>query len=283
MDLSAIIREIPSDFLSVFNGLSLGRLISFVVAVVLILVIAKLLELAVGRTVKGHISDQAAMVIRKAIRYTAFVIVIMTVFNRMGLDLSALLGAAGIAGIAVGFAAQTSVSNIISGVFLISEKSFSVGDVINVSDVTGIVEAVDLLSIKIKTFDNRFVRIPNETLIKTNVVNVTRYPIRRMDVTVSVSYGDDLEKALAVLRSVAQGNVYALDNPEPLVVISQFGASGIDILCGFWFEKSDYLALKNSMMIDIKRRFEAEGLSIPFPQMDVHLDGGENAGPGKPL
>ncbi len=276
-------NNIPESLRSLFSNVKLGRLVSFLLVVALMLAATKLLELTVGRATRGRLTDQTSMVVRKVIRYTGFVIVIMTVFGSLGLDFSALLGAAGIAGIAVGFAAQTSVSNIISGVFLIWEKSFSVGDVISVAEVTGVVQAVDLLSIKIQTFDNKFVRIPNETLIKTNVVNITRYPIRRLDVTVSISYGDDLERSIAVLRSIGSENVYALDNPEPLVVASAFNASGIDIVCGFWFEKSDYLALKNSIMIDIQKRFAAEGLTIPFPQMDVHLDGTKSAGPDRSL
>lgn len=239
--------------------------------ILLVLAFFKAAQAIVWRLLKGRVAEQNLQLLRKGFRYAGYVVAAMTVLNLLGVDLTALIGAAGIAGIAVGFAAQTSVSNVISGVFLISEKPFAVGDVIQVGDVMGTVLSIDFLSIKIQTFDNRFVRIPNETIIKTNVVNVTRYPIRRLDIWVSVSYGDDLERAVAILKDIARENVYALDNPEPLIIIDKFDASGINILFGPWFEKSDYLSLKNSAMIEIKKRFEAEGLTIPFPQLDVRI------------
>lgn len=246
--------------------------------VLLVLASFKIVQVIVVRFLKGRVADQNAVFVGRLIRYTAFTVAAMTVFNRLGIDLSALLGAAGIAGIAVGFAAQTSVSNVISGLFLISEKPFQVGDSIQVADVSGIVQSIDFLSVKIQTFDNRFVRVPNETIIKSNVVNVTRYPIRRLDVWLTVSYADDLETVKRILEEVARDNVYVLDNPEPLIVLDKFDASGINILFGLWFEQSDYLSLKNSIMIDVKRRFERDGVTIPLPRLDVRVSNQGNPG-----
>ena len=118
----------------------------------------------------------------------------MAVLGELGVKLTALLGAAGIVGIAVGFASQTSVSNIISGLFLISEKPFAIGDVLKVGGTTGIIQSIDLLSIKIRTFDNLFVRIPNEKILSSEVTNITRFPIRRMDIVFQVDYGQDLAR-----------------------------------------------------------------------------------------
>jgi small-conductance mechanosensitive channel len=270
-----------SSFGLSFESLSLrevskGVLSTFLI-VFLILVLFKLSHLFLSRALKGRISDQRAFLIRKLFRYAGFTVAAMTVFNRIGIDLSAILGAAGILGIAIGFAAQTSVSNVISGLFLISEKPFVVGDVIQVGDAMGSVLSIDFLSIKIQTFDNRFIRIPNETIIKTNVVNITRFPIRRLDVWITVSYKENLEKVKAVLEDVAKNNLFALDNPEPLIVLDKFDASGINILFGLWFEKSNFLNLKNSIMWDVKKRFDQEHITIPYPQLDVRL-GGKPAG-----
>jgi small-conductance mechanosensitive channel len=252
----------------IWKGMLSGALIVF-----LILASFKLIQIFLSRALKGRISEQRAFLMKKLFRYIGFTVAAMTLFNRIGIDLSAVLGAAGILGIAIGFAAQTSVSNVISGLFLISEKPFVVGDVIQVGDAMGIVLSVDFLSIKIQTFDNRFIRIPNETIIKTNVVNITRFPIRRLDVWITVSYKENLEKVKAVLEDVAKNNLFALDNPEPLIVLDKFDASGINILFGIWFEKSNFLNLKNSIMWDVKKRFDQEHITIPYPQMDVHLGG----------
>jgi small-conductance mechanosensitive channel len=108
-------------------------------------------------------------------------------------------------------------------------------------------------------------------LIKTNVTNITRFPIRRLDVWVSVAYTSDLERVRSILLDVASKNPYVLDNPEPLIVFDKFDSSGIHILLGLWFEKSEYLNLKNSIMVDIHRRFSQEGIEIPYPKMDVYM------------
>jgi small-conductance mechanosensitive channel len=233
-------------------------------------VLLKILNFSLGRVVKKRFSQQTAMVVKKAIFYTGAFVILITVLRQLGFKLTALLGAAGIAGIAIGFASQTSVSNIISGMFLISEKPFAVGDIIKVGDTMGIILSIDLLSVKIRTFDNLFIRIPNEQLIKTQVTNVTRFPIRRLNIDVSIAYKDDIGKAKEALLEVAKNNPYCLDNPEPFFVIKEFGSSGIDLLLGAWFAKADYIALKNSIMQEIKESFDKEGIEIPFPHVSVY-------------
>ena len=241
------------------------------VLVVIVLAGFKILSVVVARLIKGRTSAGNLVLVRKIIRYSAFVVVAMTLLRRMGIDLSAVVGAAGIAGIAVGFAAQTSVSNVISGLFLISEKPFSVGDSVQVGEVVGVVLSIDFLSVKIQTYDNRFVRIPNETIIKSNVVNETRFPIRRLDIRFTISFAEDLDRVKTVLDELARNNVYALDNPAPVILFDKFDSVGVSILYGLWVERNEYAQLKNTMMIDIARRFKADGVEIPFLKSPIIL------------
>ncbi len=227
--------------------------------------LVRLLVVVVQRIFMKRATPQRRMVARKAIAYTGFVIVLMTVLAELGVKLTAILGAAGIVGIAVGFASQTSVSNIISGLFLISEKPFAVGDVIRVGTTTGIIQSIDLLSIKLRTFDNLFVRIPNEKILSSEVTNITRFPIRRMDIVLQVSYREDLDRVRAVLAEVARANRFCLDEPAPVILVTEFRESGVELLFGPWFSKSDFVDLKNSIMRDIRARFTAEGIQIPYP------------------
>lgn len=270
-NIGGFLSDIVTDVATFFSPDFYKRLLIALGAFVFVILAFGIIQVIVARLTKKYLADQQYFLLKKVVRYTGYVIACMTLFKSLGIDLSALLGAAGIAGIAIGFAAQTSVSNVISGLFLISEKPFQLGDVIQVGDVSGTVFSIDFLSVKIQTFDNRFVRIPNETLIKTNVVNITRFPIRRLDVWVSVAYTSDLERVRSLLLDVAAKNIYVLDNPEPLIVFDKFEASGISILLGLWFEKSNFLALKNSIMKDILTRFKEEGIEIPYPKMDVFL------------
>jgi small-conductance mechanosensitive channel len=190
----------------------------------------------------------------------------------LGLKLSALLGAAGVIGIAVGVASQKSLGNIISGFFMVTEKSFEIGDVITVGDKTGVVYSVELLSIMLKTFDNLLIRIPNETLISTDVVNITRFPIRRMDLFLSVSYDSDLGLVMDVLQKTARNNSHCLDEPNPFILIKSFEDSGISIQYGIWFEKTDYVETRNSIMQDLLGEFRKSGIVIPYPHITVKTE-----------
>jgi small-conductance mechanosensitive channel len=211
-------------------------------------------------------NPQRRMIGRKVIGYTGFIIEFMAILGELGVKLTALLGAAGIVGIAVGFASQTSVSNIVSGLFLISEKPFAVGDVIRIGGTTGIIQSIDLLSIKIRTFDNLFVRIPNEKILTSELTNITRFPIRRMEIAITVGFREELSRVRAILTDIARRNPFCLDEPEPIVHFAEFKDWGVEILFGMWFSQSDYLSLKNSMMMDITRRFAEEGIFMASPR-----------------
>lgn len=210
------------------------------------------------------------MLAGKVVFYTGLTILVITIMGQLGLSLAPLLGAAGIVGVALGFASQTSVSNIISGLFLIAEQPFKVDDIITVNGTTGVVISVDVLSAKLRTFDNQFVRIPNETLIKTEVRNLTRFPIRRYNAAVSVAYKEDISKVREILMDVAEKNEHALSEPTPLIVFEAFGSSSINLLFLTWAPRTEYLQLKNTLQEEIKARFDEEGIEIPFPHVSLY-------------
>ena len=217
-----------------------------------------------------NLSKQSIMLWSKGIEYTGVFIIGVIVFKELGWEIKTLFGAAGLVGIVVGIASQTSIGNVISGLFLISEKPFEIGDVIRVGDKTGVVYSIDLLSIKLKTFDNLLIRIPNQTIISTELVNVTRFPIRRLDFQIGVAYKEDLKRVQEILKKIAKDNPLCLDEPEPLIIFSEFGNSSINILFGIWFEKSNFVKVKNSIFLAIKETFDAEGIEIPFPHTSLY-------------
>lgn len=232
----------------------------------------RLLSAHLKKTTSAHY----AMLARKAAYYLGILLLIATALLQMKFNLTAILGAAGIFTLAIGFAAQTTLSNLISGIFLISEKSFEVGDLIDIGGTRGIVYSIDLLSVKVRTPDNLFVRLPNEQLIKSPLTNITKFPIRRMDIKIGVAYREDIARVMDILRDIANKNPYCLDEPPPLLLCTDFNTSSIDILLGLWFEKTHFLLLKNSIMHEIKTRFDAEGIEIPFPHLTLYT-GSETA------
>ncbi len=262
-DPAALVRQFITP-----ERVSLGIRVILILAIGIPLI--KLIRKLVQRLVRDKLSAQSEQLIIRTVYYVSILILSVSVLNEFGFKLSALLGAAGVFGVAIGFASQTSVSNIISGIFLISEKPFVIGDVVQVGSTIGTISSIDLLSIKINTPDNRFVRVPNETMIKTEVINITRFPVRRVNLDISVSYNDDLKQVLEILMDIAQNSQIALKDMEPLTSIQRFGASGIDILYGVWGNTSDYFALQNELIISIKERFDAAGIEIPYPHLSLY-------------
>jgi small-conductance mechanosensitive channel len=228
----------------------------------------------VSRTVRKYVtrqlSAQKGMIVGKVLFYGGLFLVVFSVLKELNFELTPILATAGVAGIAIGFASQTSISNVISGFFLIAEQPFSVGDVITAGSTTGEVLSIDTLSVKIRTFDNRFVRIPNETIIKSEVMNNTYFPIRRVDLNLGVAYKEDISRVREVLLDIAYHNPVCLQEPEPIIIFSGFGNSSIDLFFGVWAERPDFLKLKNSIQEEIKKRFDEEGIEIPFPHVSVY-------------
>lgn len=139
-----------------------------------------------------------------------------------------------------------------------------------VGDTKGTILSIDLLSVKLRTFDNQFIRIPNESLIKNQVTNITRFPIRRLDINVGVAYKENVGKVREVLLDLADKEPLCLDEPEPLVRFLNFGDSALEFLFAVWCVKDDYLKLNTKMMQQIKERFDAENIEIPFPHRSLY-------------
>ncbi len=249
-------------------------------ALIIILISVPLLKVGVmilHRMVKARMSLQGAVFLTRWVWRIGLIVILLSVMKQLGFDLVAILGAAGIAGVAIGFAAQNSLSNVISGLFLMGERSINLEDFIDVNGLQGNVEAIGLLSVSLRTLDNKQVRIPNETLLKGTMTNFSKYPIRRYDLPVGVSYNEDLDKVVRVLKKALSNNILCLDEPEPLVVFTGFGNSSCDFLVGAWCRRQDYNALRTSLSREIKEAFDREGVEIPFPY--TVLSGGKAATP----
>lgn len=258
------------DLSKYFNATTLEKVLLLAILLVAGFLIIYLIALFVRKILPNKWSRQRKMIINRAVQYTGFILLFFIIISELNVNLTAVFGAAGVIGIVVGIASQTSIGNIVSGFFLVSEKSFEIGDLVRLGDKLGTVYSIDLLSIKIKTLDNLLIRVPNQTVISTELINVTRFPVRRLDIIVSVAYKEDLGKVKLVLERIAKNNPLCLDEPEPLIVFKTFGASGIDIQFGVWFEKENFREVKNSTFQEILKTFKEEGIEIPFPHVTLY-------------
>ncbi len=186
-------------------------------------------------------------------RRVAFSLVLLLAFatalQEVGFDLSLFVGAAGILTVALGFASQTSASNVISGLFLLAEGSLAVGDVIRIGTTTGHVVAIDLLSVKIRTVENLIVRVPNESLVKGEITNLTRFAIRRAAIPLKISYKEDLRRVRQVLLQVTEAYEKVLRDPEPSVTVEGFTDSGVDVELSAWLASGGFVDTKTELLI----------------------------------
>ncbi|MCG3211794.1 MAG: Small-conductance mechanosensitive channel [Anaerolineae bacterium] len=205
------------------------------------------------------------LLVQRGATYLLAGLFVLAALTQLGLNLGLMLGTAGVLTVALGFAAQTSMSNLISGLFLIGERPFAIGDVIRVGETVGEVLSIDLLSIKLRKFDNTFVRIPNETIIKTEVATLTKFPIRRIDVRLNISLTQDIERVKQVLFDTADANPMVMQEPAPLFIFQGFGDAGLAIQFSVWAQREQFLAVQNSIMLDIKAAFDREGVDLGLP------------------
>lgn len=269
--LALLFQQDTSPLSTVLGVLPIGTTLRALVMVILGVPLVLFASRGARSWLTSRMHAQAGLVAGKLVLYGGLVIVAVSTLRELGFSLTPLLGAAGVLGIAIGFASQTSVSNVISGLFLIAERPFVVDDLIEVGGVTGRVVSIDTLSVQLRTFDNRMVRIPNETLVKSQMINITRFPVRRVDVRVGVAYKEDPARIRAILLDIAAQNPTCLMEPAPIVVFEGFGDSSLNFLLGAWATQANFLKLRNGIQEDLKARFDAEGIEIPFPHRTLYM------------
>ena len=257
-----------------FNTAQIVAALKAVTLLVVGVLFARIVSRLVAKAVATRLEAQQVLVVRRFLYSGIVALFVVAALHQLGFNLGVLLGAAGVLSVAIGFASQASASNFIAGLFLIAEKPFAIGDVIQIGGTTGEVLAVDLLSLKLRTFDNKFVRIPNETVIKTEVATLTKFPIRRVDMQIGVGYAEDLERVQKVLMEVADRNLMCLDEPKPALFSEGFGDSSVDFQFSAWATRENYSDLKNALQIEIKQAFDQAGIEIPFPQRTLHVAAG---------
>lgn len=199
------------------------------------------------------------------------VMVIIAALNQLGIQTTSFIAILGAAGLAVGLALQGSLANFAAGVMMMIFKPFKVGDFIEAAGTMGTVEEIELFTTKMLTPDNKLIIVPNNQITNGNITNFSAKETRRVDLVVGVSYSDDLNKVKAVLNDILSGDERILVEPEPTIAVLQLGESSIDFAVRPWVKSGDYWPTFFNLNKSIKERFDAEGISIPFPQRDIHL------------
>jgi small conductance mechanosensitive channel len=205
--------------------------------------------------------------------WLVMIFAVLASLELFGIETTSFIAVLGAAGLAVGLAFQGTLSNFAAGVLLLLFRPFKVGDVVTAAGQTGLVHEIDLFVTKIDTPDNRRLVIPNSKVVGDTIETITHHPIRRVDVNVGTDYGAKLKWVRAVLERAALGVEGRLADPPPQVFLVALGASSIDWQVRVWCHTPDYFAVREALTEAVKEALDDAGIGIPFPQMDVHLDG----------
>ena len=205
------------------------------------------------------------------VRVALLAFVVVAAINSLGVQTASFIAVLGAAGLAVGLALQGSLSNFAAGVLIVMFRPYKVGDWIEAAGVSGSVLEVQILTTAMKTGDNKRVIVPNSQIMGSIITNYSAHDTRRVDLVVGVSYSDDLDKVRETLKSIVAADDRILDDPAVTIAVSELADSSVNFVVRPWVRTADYWAVLFDLTETIKKRFDAEGISIPFPQRDVHI------------
>ncbi len=237
-------------------------------------VLARLARGVVKRVVSGSRVETTELLSRLLVRMASkfvWLLGFLVVLSVFGIDIGPMLAGLGIAGFVLGFALQDTLSNFAAGLMIMAYRPFDVGDVVSAAGVQGKVDSVSLVSTVITTLDNQVLILPNNKVWGDVINNVTAQNTRRVDLVFGIGYGDDAEKAQRIMLEVLADNEMVLDDPEPVVRLHGLADSSVNFVCRPWCRTDDYWDVYWDVTETVKQRFDAEGVSIPFPQRDVHI------------
>jgi small conductance mechanosensitive channel len=247
-----------------------------VVAAIIIFIIGKWLAGVISRVVekllvKSEVDNTLATFAKRLVYILLLVFVIIAALNKLGVQTTSLVAILGAAGLAVAFALQGSLSNFASGVMLIMFKPFKVGDFVEVAGTLGAVQGIHIFNTILSSPDNRRIIIPNSQITSDKITNFTAIDRRRIDLVFGVSYDDDLKKAKDILQAIVTSDERVLKDPAPTIGVSELADSSVNIVCRPWVKPEDYWDVYFDTVEKAKVQLESSGLSIPYPQTDVHM------------
>lgn len=273
IEQSSKYMDMAMQFASEYGLKIIGAFIIFIVGKW----IAKWLRNGVVKLMhKSNVDSTLISFVQSIVYILLMIVVILAALNALGVDTTSFAAILAAAGLAIGLALQGTLGNIGSGVLIITFRPFNVGDVVTVGGETGTVAAISMFATILHTPDNKAVTVPNTSVTGGNITNFSARETRRLDLTFGIGYDDDLKLAKSVLEDIIKADERVLADPAPFVGVKELGDSSVNFAFRPWVKSEDYWAVHFDMMEKVKLTFDEKGISIPYPQMDVHLNKIEN-------
>lgn len=258
------LSELMSSFgISLFIALFI-LVIGRQVVKILIKVISSALE-------RSNTEDTVRIFVTNLLNTLLMIVVFIAAINQLGIQTTSIIAVLGAAGLAIGLALQGSLSNFAAGILIVIYRPYKVGDYIQADNHLGTVDDIQIFSTVLKTPDNKLVIVPNGSIMNGSIVNFSNQDKRRVDIIASCSYEDDIDKVKSVLADILSKDDRILSEPMPRIAVSELADSSVNLIVRPWVKNSDYIDVYYSLLEEIKKRFDQEGISIPYPQSDVHI------------
>lgn len=258
------VSELLSSFgLSLFIALTI-LIVGRQVVKIVIKVISSALE-------RSNTEDTVRIFVTNLLNTLLMIVVFIAAINQLGIQTTSIIAVLGAAGLAIGLALQGSLSNFAAGILIVIYRPYKVGDYIQADNHLGTVDDIQIFSTVLKTPDNKLVIVPNGSIMNGSIVNFSNQDKRRVDIIASCSYEDDIDKVKSVLADILSKDDRILSEPEPRIAVSELADSSVNLIVRPWVKNSDYINVYYSLLEEIKKRFDKEGISIPYPQSDVHI------------
>ncbi len=256
------------EYFALYGANVIASLLIFIIGRWLADLISKIIEKLVVKSSK----DETLAMFVKHISYAGILIfVIIAAISKLGVQTASLIAVIGAAGLAIGLALQGSLSNFAAGLLLIIFKPFKIGDLVEMGGALGIVQEIHIFNSVLNTPDNRRVILPNAKITNDNIINLSSMDSRRIDLVFGISYGDDMAEAKNALQRVVSSDSRILKDPETTIAVSELADSSVNIVCRPWVKPADYWGVYFNLVEQGKLELEKSGITIPFPQRDVHM------------
>ena len=264
-------KDMLDSLIEIGSSISISLLMALAILIIGRQLVKLILRLITVALEKSNVEDTVRIFVTNLLNTLLMILVFIAAINQLGIETTSIIAVLGAAGLAIGLALQGSLSNFAAGILIVIYRPYKVGDYIEAGNYAGTVKDIQIFSTVLKTPDNKIVVVPNGSIMNGSIVNYSDQDTRRIDLIISCGYEDDIDKVRSVLEDIIKKEKRVLKDPKPQIAVTELADSSVNFIFRPWVKRTDYLPVYYSLLEEVKKRFDKEGISIPYPQSDVHI------------
>ena len=264
-------KDMMSSLIEIGSSIGISLLMALAIIIIGRQLVKLVLRLITVALEKSNVEDTVRIFVTNLLNTLLMILVFIAAINQLGIETTSIIAVLGAAGLAIGLALQGSLANFAAGILIVIYRPYKVGDYIEAGNHAGTVKDIQIFSTVLKTPDNKIVVVPNGSIMNGSIVNYSDQDTRRVDLIISCSYEDDIDKVRSVLEGILKKEKRILKDPKPQIAVAELADSSVNFIFRPWVKRTDYLPVYYSLLEEVKKRFDKEGISIPYPQSDVHF------------